>query len=269
MDEAPAVAATLRDYRQMYAEAERLVPITETVTADQTDATSAIANVERLVPGYTDYLRQSVLRAARLAQTVTENIERVYANVERDDFMVFHFGIEVPLALARTDMELLGRVGAMLRPANIGVRAKAAAGLLHYDLAQLPPEVMRGDRRRETLESLVPALEALTDAEPNRWQRWRDRRDNETEEKWVISHWNVGASRALNYLSKSYSDVSPLYQQLSAAVHGGALVENVIFRPNRTGAVYGYVLLRHVCELLQHELVEMKLLLQQSLRPRS
>ncbi len=51
-------------------------------------------------------------------------------------------------------------------------------------------------------------------------------------------------------------------------VHGGALVEIVIFRPNRNGAVFGYVLLRRVCELLQHELVEMKHLLHGGLRPR-
>lgn len=254
MDEVASVATVRAAFSAVDRVAERLVLLTEALTADQLPTDCQLSVVERLVPGYIDYVRQSSLRAARLAQTVAEGIERVYASVAPDDFMVFHFGIEAPLALARTDLELLGRIGAMVRPADMGLRAKSFAGLLHYDLNQLPPEVMRGDTRREDLEASVEQLESLTEAEPNRWRGRRERQGRQSYDQAVLAHWNVSASVAMNYLSKPFHSVYPLYQRLSAAVHGGALLESVMFRQNERGFVYGYILLRDVSELLRSEL---------------
>lgn len=255
MDEVASVATVRGTFSAVDRVAERLVSLTEQLTDDQVTAGSRLGAGEREAPGYIDYVRQASLRAARLAQTIADGVQRVYANVEDDDFMVFHFGIEAPLALARTELELIGRIRAMLTPSDLGLRLKAYAALHHYDLTRVEDATKYRDPMLDALKALVPKLERLTASEPDSRRYLSDRLEDENQQ--LLDLWRVESTAAIRYLSSPENHAVWLFRRLSDAVHGGILVESMWFRPNTRGNVFGYVMLQRVGEMMRVELEDL------------
>lgn len=248
--------ATIRGtFRAVDRVAERLVSLTERLTDEQVAAGSRLSAAEREAPGYIDYIRQASLRAARLAQTVADGVQRVYANVEDDDFMVFHFGIEAPLALARTELELIGRIRAMLTPPNLGLRLKAYAALHHYDLKRVEVASQYRDPMLDALEALVPKLERMTTSEPDSRRYLDDQLKDENQQ--LLDLWRVESTAAVRYLSSPEEKAVWHFRRLSDAVHGGILVESMWFRATARGFVFGYLMLQRVGEMIRVELEDL------------
>lgn len=256
MNEVASVKTIRGTYHAVDRAAERLVLITELLTDDQLQPGSRLSESERVAPGYIDYLRQAVLRSARLAQTVANGVERVYESVDDDDFMVFHFGIEAPLALARTDLELMGRIRAMLTPQDVGLRLKAYVALHHYDLVRVEKASGFRDTQLDSLEALVPILDRMTAAEPNS-RRYEGQRLSGDETLQLLDEWRVESTAAVRHLSSPEAKAIWQFRRLSDAVHGGVLVESMWFRPNSRGAVFGYAMLQQLGEMIRVELLDL------------
>lgn len=201
---------------------------------------SALADDERIAPGITEYVGHLMERAAELCRQTLSLFREQY----RTDAPM-HLGVETPFALTRMELEVIGRIRAIIVPAATGARVKAYVAARHYDLKNAEVMTKTPQKDLEELEALIPRIEPL-DGEPN-VHRFAD------PSKPPLERWRLNPGAAARHLASSNKGPK-LYWQLSEAVHGGGLVQKAWFAH---GESFGFELIRRCIEVLRAELVEL------------
>lgn len=201
---------------------------------------SALASDEGLTPGITEYVGHLMSRAATLGrQTVG-----MFAELYREN-VVMHTGVETPLALTRMELEVVGRIRAIVTPKEQTQRVKAYVAARYHDLNEAAKMTENEQPGLVELAALVPTLEAL-DGEPEVYREVRNR--EAPLERWRLhpgaaARWLHGRRRTPN-----------LYWKLSEAVHGGGIIKESWFANSEA---FGVKLVHRCAETLRSELVEL------------
>lgn len=215
---------------------------------------SQLLRDEAVTPGYLDYLHQLVSRTAMLASEIARSAAALYdgkgvrTSFRSNNLTFFHHGAETPLALARIELELIGRIRAILIPESQAVRLKAYIAAHHFDLVQIESMTKVRPARLDSLELLVDVVRALGDDEPEVFAL--DRRRTEVE------RWRLSPGATARHLASNRKGPD-LYRMLSEAVHGGALIQAEWFESNAGELPFGVRLLGRVAEVLRFELTEL------------
>lgn len=238
--------------RSLDAAGDRLVLLTESLTG-AVPAGSRLGDTNRHATGYIDYVRQATLRAGLLAQAVANDLEHKYAPLTGEELPWLVHQVEAPLTLARTVLELVGRVRTMTAPHALGDRLRAYAGLAYYDYSQVARATMSRPVILDELEASAANYDRLAgnyrSPSPGTY-----RRAVENENVTRLMQWHLPPSAAIENLLTPSESAKGLYQVLSAAVHGGVLIEPELFRRNTQGLTYGYALLMKVSAILLTEI---------------
>ncbi len=201
---------------------------------------SALASDEGLTPGITGYVGHLMSRAATLGQqTIVMFAELYHENV------VMHIGVETPLALTRMELEVIGRIRAIVTPEEQTQRVKAYVAARYYDLNEAAKMTENEQPGLAELIALVPTLEAL-DGEPEVYREVRSREA-------PLERWRLHPGAAARWLH-GRRRTPDLYWKLSEAVHGGGIIEESWFAHREA---FGVELVRRCAETLRSELVEL------------
>lgn len=201
---------------------------------------SALASDEIVTPGITAYVAQLMGRAAMLGRQTAEMFRMQYRGA-----VVMHLGVETALALTRMELEVIGRIRAIIVPSAQPHRLKAYVAARAYDIGEL--EKMTGVESPDisALQALVPTLESL-EGEP---EVFREPRNGEAP----LERWRLRPGAAARWLH-GRRKTPDLYWKLSEAVHGGGIIEESWFA---NGEAFGVELVRRCAETLRSELVEL------------
>lgn len=204
------------------------------------DDNSALASDELLARGISEYVGHFMTRAAMLGRQTVEMFNELYR-----ENVVMHIGVETPLALTRMELEVIGRIRAIITPGEQPKRLKAYVAARHYDLNEVTKMTGTEQQGLAELMALVPTLEAL-DGEPEVYREVRDREA-------ALERWRLRPGAAARWLAASRR-APDLYWKLSETVHGGGLVQESWFAH---GEAFGVELVRRCAETLRSELVEL------------
>lgn len=201
---------------------------------------SALASDESLTPGITAYVAQLMGRAAVLGRQTAEMFGAQYQGGA-----VLHLGVETPLALTRMELEVIGRIRAIITPDAQSQRVKAYVAARSYDLGELEKMTDAVSPDLPRLQALLPTLEAI-EGEPD---VFRELRASDAP----LERWRLRPGAAARWLH-GRRKTPDLYWKLSEAVHGGGLIEDSWFAHREA---FGVELVRRCAETLRSELVEL------------
>lgn len=203
---------------------------------------SALASDEQLAPGITEYLAQLMGRAAVLGRQTAGMFRELYR-----DKVVMHTGVETAFALTRMELEVIGRIRAIIVPDEQPKRVKAYWAARTHDLAEAKKMTGVEQPGAAELAALLPTLEAL-DGEPDVRRKSPPKMSDPP-----LDRWEIHAGAAARWLQAS-NKAPDLYWKLSEALHGGGIVQEAWFA---NGEAFGVDLVRRCGESLRSELVEL------------